>query len=222
MTRNMDFSLYLQETPFLDLSNQLLRNHTQKLVSGIDDLREQIKAVFFFVRDEIRYNPYTSLSHPEDYRASEILQRGEGFCISKACLFTAIMRILKIPAKLYFADIKNYKAPKKLTDIMGNLFIFHCYCGVWIDNRWLKLAPTFNREMFTKIRVAANDFDGFHDAILPQTDLDGETFVEYVKDRGEAYDIPYEEIVSAFNHAYGKDEVEKWSQHSSTGCRPAS
>ncbi|MCK5539718.1 MAG: hypothetical protein KAI69_02220, partial [Deltaproteobacteria bacterium] len=66
----------------------------------------------------------------------------------------------------------------------------------------------------------ANDFDGFHDALLPQTDLDGETFVEYIKDRGEAYDIPYEKIVSAFNHAYGKDEVEKWSQHSSTGCRP--
>ncbi len=218
----MDFSLYLQETPFLDLSNQLLRNHTQKLVTGIDDPREQIKAVFFFVRDEIRYNPYTSLSHPEDYRASEILQRGEGFCISKASLFTAMMRILKIPAKLYFADIKNYKAPKKLTDIMGNLFIYHCYCGVRIDNQWLKLAPTFNREMFTKIRVPANDFDGFHDALLPQTDLDGETFVEYIKDRGEAYDIPYEEIVSAFNHAYGKDEVEKWSRHSSTGYHPAS
>ena len=215
----MDYSQYLQETPFLDLSNQTLRDRTQRLVKGINGPREQIKTVFFFVRDQIKYNPYTSFFHPEDYRASVILQRGEGFCIPKACLFTAMMRILKIPAKLYFADIKNHKAPKKLTDIMGNIFIFHCYCGVWIDNRWLKLAPTFNREMFSKIRVPANDFDGFHDAILPLLDLDGETFVEYIKDRGEAYDIPYEEIIAVFRHHYDNSVIEKWAQISSADCR---
>lgn len=215
----MDSSLFLQETHFLDLSNQTLRSHTQKLITGISDPREQVKTVFFFVRDKIKYNPYTSFSHPEDYTASEILQRGEGFCIPKASLFTAMIRILKIPAKLYFADIKNYKAPKKLTDIMGNLFIFHCYCGVLIDDQWLKLAPTFNREMFTKIRVPANDFDGFHDAILPAVDLDGKFFVEYIKDRGETCDIPYEEIVEAFNHTYGKDVIKKWTQSSSADCR---
>ena len=210
----MDYSLYLQETPFIDLSDQTLRNHTQELVAGISEIREQVKTIFFFVRDEIKYNPYTSFSEPEDYIASEVLKRGEGFCIPKACLFTAMMRILKIPAKLYFADIKNYKAPKKLTDIMGNLFIFHCYCGVMIDDQWLKLAPTFNREMFTKIRVPANDFDGFHDAILPATDIDGEIFVEYTKDRGENYDIPYKEIITAFNHTYDKEVIKKWAQSS--------
>ena len=215
----MDYSLYLQETPFLDLSNQTLRDHTQRLVEGISDPREQVKTVFFFVRDQIKYNPYTSFSRPEDYLASEILQRGEGFCIPKASLFTAMMRILKLPAKLCFADIKNYKAPKKLTDIMGNLFIFHCYCGVLIDDQWLKLAPTFNREMFKKIRVPANDFNGFHDAILPAVDLDGEIFVEYIKDRGEAYDIPYKEIVAAFNYTYGKNVIKKWTQSSSADYR---
>ncbi len=216
----MDYSLYLRETAFLDLSDQALRNHTQKLVTGINNPREQVKTVFFFVRDQIKYNPYTSFSQPKDYIASEILKRGEGFCIPKASLFTAMMRILKIPAKLYFADIKNYKAPKKLTDIMGNLFIFHCYCGVLLDKQWLKLAPTFNREMFTKIRVPANDFDGFHDAILPTTDLDGEIFVEYTRDRGENYDIPYKEIIAAFNHAYNKEVIKKWTQSSSAACHP--
>ena len=131
-----------------------------------------------------------------------------------------MVRILKIPAKLYFADIKNYKAPKKLTDIMGNLFIFHCYCGVLIDDQWLKLAPTFNREMFMKIRVPANDFDGFHDAILPANDLNGETFVEYTRDRGEAYDIPYTEIIATFNNTYSKDVINNWTQSSSADCHP--
>ena len=131
-----------------------------------------------------------------------------------------MMRILKIPAKLYFADIKNYKAPKKLTDIMGNHFIFHCYCGVLIDDQWLKLAPTFNREMFTKIRVTANDFDGFNDAILPATNLDGEIFVVYIKDRGENYDIPYREIIEAFHHHYDEEVIKKWGLSSSVACHP--
>jgi len=47
----MNQSLYLQETLFLDLSNQTLCQRTLELVAGIEDLREQVKAVFFFVRD---------------------------------------------------------------------------------------------------------------------------------------------------------------------------
>ena len=208
----MNKYLYLQETSFIDTGNQNLRERTRELVDGVNDLREQVKAVFFFVRDEIRYNPYTSFLKPEDYVASEILRRGEGFCIPKASLFTAMMRILEIPAKLYFADIINHKAPPKLTAVMGDVFMFHCYCGVLLEGEWLKLAPTFNREMSDLIRVPANDFDGFNDALLPLTDLDGEPFVEYVKDRGEALDIPFTEIINTFNDFYGKDVTEKWVQ----------
>ena len=206
----MNPSPYLEETRFLDLSSPGLYECTLKLVAGITDLREQVKTVFFFVRDEIKYNPYTSFIHPEDYTASEILHRREGFCIPKASLFTAMMRILNIPAKLYFADIRNHLAPVRLREVMGDLFIYHCYCGVLIDGQWLKLAPTFNREMCAKIRVQTNDFDGFHDALLPLTNLDGELYIEYVKDRGDAADIPFAEIIQAFNDFYGSDLTEKW------------
>ncbi|MCK5916040.1 MAG: transglutaminase family protein, partial [Deltaproteobacteria bacterium] len=196
----MSSSLYLQETRFIDISNPGLRQRTLELVAGVDDLREQVKIIFHFVRDEIRYNPYTSFIHPEDYTASEILQRGEGFCIPKASLFTAMMRILKIPAKLYFADIKNHLAPPKLKAVMGDIFIYHCYCGVLIDDQWIKLAPTFNRRMSEKIRVPVNDFDGFNDALLPSVNLDGKLYVEYIKDRGDAADILYDEILSTFKN----------------------
>lgn len=206
----MEQAQFLQETRFLDLSDPILKKRTYELVDGVNDLREQVKTVFFFVRDEIKYNPYTSFLQAEDYIASNILRRGEGFCIPKASLFTAMMRILKIPAKLYFADIKNHLAPAKLRVLMGDMFIYHCYCGVFIDEQWLKLAPTFNREMCAKIRVQTNDFDGFHDALLPLTNLDGELYVEYVKDRGDAADIPFVEIVTAFNDFYGQDLIDNW------------
>ena len=201
---------FLQETRFLDISNPTIKEKTFALVGVVHDLREQVQKIFFFVRDEIKYNPYTSFIHPQDYIASEILCRGEGFCIPKASLFTAMMRILKIPAKLYFADIRNHLAPAKLRAVMGDLFIYHCYCGVLLDDKWVKLAPTFNREMCAKIRVPTNDFDGFHDALLPLTNLDGELYVEYVKDRGDADDIPFAEIIRAFKDFYGSDLTEKW------------
>ncbi len=206
----MEQEQFLQETRFIDISNPILKERTYALVDGVHDLREQVKKIFFFVRDEIKYNPYTSFIHLQDYTASEILRRGEGFCIPKASLFTAMMRILKIPAKLYFADIKNHLAPAKLRAVMGDLFIYHCYCGVLVDGQWLKLAPTFNREMCAKINVQTNDFDGFHDALLPLTNLDGELYVEYVKDRGDAADIPFDEIIQAFKDYYGSDLTEKW------------
>ena len=208
----MNPSLYLQETSFIDIGNRNLRKRTRELVAGVNELRERVKIIFFFVRDEIKYNPYTSFLQPEDYVASEILRRGEGFCIPKASLFTAMMRILEIPAKLYFADIRNHKVPAKLKAVMGDLFIYHCYCGVLLEGQWLKLAPTFNREMFDLIRVQVNDFDGFHDALLPPTNLDGELYVEYVRDRGDAPDIPFSRIVNAFNDFYGKEVTEKWGR----------
>ncbi len=206
----MNLAPYLQETSFLDLSNPILSTRTRELVAGIDGVREQVKVIFFFVRDEIKYNPYVSFLHPEDYIASQTLQRGEGFCIQKASLFTAMMRILKIPTKLYFADIRNHLAPDKLKELMGDMFIYHSYCGVLIEGEWLKLAPTFNREMCEKIRVGTNDFDGFHNALLPLTNLDGELYVEYVKDRGEAADIPFAEIITAFKDFYDSGLAEKW------------
>lgn len=206
----MNQSCYLEETRFLDLNSPALRECTRKLVVGLDDLREQVKTVFYFVRDEIKYNPYTSFIHPEDYTASEILRRREGFCIPKASLFTAMMRILRIPAKLYFADIRNHLVPAGLKEVMGDLFIYHCYCGVLLDGCWLKLAPTFDREMCAKIRVQTNEYDGYHDALLPLTNLDGELYIEYVKDRGDAADIPFAEIILAFKDYYGSELTVNW------------
>ncbi|MCD6292790.1 MAG: transglutaminase family protein, partial [Deltaproteobacteria bacterium] len=91
----MEQEQFLQETRFIDISNPILKERTYALVDGVHDLREQVKKIFFFVRDEIKYNPYTSFIHLQDYTASQILRRGEGFCIPKASLFTAMMRILK-------------------------------------------------------------------------------------------------------------------------------
>jgi len=46
-----------------------------------------------------------------------------------------------------------------------------------------------------------------NDALLPSTNLDGELYIEYVKDRGDSSDIPFAEIVQAFNDFYGSDLV---------------
>ncbi|HDS15650.1 MAG TPA: transglutaminase family protein [Proteobacteria bacterium] len=219
MNSTFDRNLYLRETAFLDFSDSRLRAQARKLTANLEKPADQARALFFFVRDQITYNPYTSFKRPEDYRASVIMARGAGFCIPKASLFAALLRSCDIPAKFYFADIINHKAPPKIAEIMGNFFAYHCYCGVFLENRWVKAAPTFNRELFLRIEVEPNDFDGRHDALLPGTDRFGHPFVEYVKDRGEDHDIPFAQIMTTFSRIYGPETMEKWQASSSPACR---
>lgn len=201
---------FLRPTSFLDCRHPAIRKLAADLDGRTDDPRRKVAEVFYFVRDRIYYSPYVPFEQPEDYRASRVLERGQGFCIPKAALAATLFRCLGFPCKLYFADIINHKAPEKFKKLMNNLFIHHCYVGVFLEGEWLKLAPTFNREIFTAIRVAANDFDGRGHALLPATDLDGNPFVEYVKDHGERDDIPYEEIMESFNQVYGPEILTGW------------
>ncbi|MBW1691415.1 MAG: hypothetical protein DRG87_10700 [Deltaproteobacteria bacterium] len=130
-----DLSPYLAPTFYIDydypsvsrIAGQLARSHPH----------DTAKAVFSFVRDEIPYNPYSPFYLPEHYRASETLDRGEGFCVQKAVLLAALARANGIAARLVFADIRNHLMPPKLWNLMKtNFFAFHGYNELHIDGRW--------------------------------------------------------------------------------------
>lgn len=82
---NPDMENYLRPTPVIDCDHPSIREKSQHLTKGQDDITEKAKGLFYFVRDEIRYNFYPSSSPPEElFRASNTLSVGEGFCIPKA------------------------------------------------------------------------------------------------------------------------------------------
>lgn len=207
-----DMSPYLSGTSYMDINHGSIRNKVKELVSD-ESPREKAVKLFYFVRDEIRYNPFAPMLTPEDYIASTILKRGYGFCIQKAVLLGALARSAGIPSRLSFADLRNYKVPGNLLELMGtNLFTYHGYNLFYIARKWVKATPAFDRLMCEKHGFRTVEFDGTTDAIFPSTTLSGEKHIEYVRDIGEYTDLPYDDIMLSFAKVYRNVDPKLYQQ----------
>jgi len=74
-----------------------------------------------------------------------------------------------------------------------------------IGDRWLKASPAFDEGLCRFFGVPPLVFDGTRDAHVSAYDEDGERAMEYVRDRGVFFDLPFDEIRRAFVEAYGND-----------------
>jgi len=190
---------YLQCTYTVDCEEKSIEEKSQMLTIGQETMIEKAKALFYFVRDQIKYNPYVPLYTLEDNKASITLKRGEGYCVQKAILLVALARASGIPAKLGFADIRNYILTKKLADAMKgkNLFIYHGYVAFYLDGKWVKATPAFDLKMCKKNRIIPVEFDGKSDAQLHRYNQEGKLHIEYVRDHGYYDDLPWEKLLEA-------------------------
>jgi transglutaminase-like putative cysteine protease len=167
--------------------------------------REKAVALYYAVRDKIRYNPFLDFSSREVFRASAVLEAGHGFCIGKASLLAACARAAGIEARVGFADVKNHLTSPRLAETMGSdLFGYHGYTDLRIDGKWVKATPAFNLALCTRFRVKPLEFDGREDSIFHPFDEDERRHMEYLRDRGVYADVPVDEIQQAFREAYPK------------------
>jgi len=205
--------IYLRPTSTIDCDNKLIKEKAQELVRDQQEVPSKAKYLFYFVRDEIEYNLYVPSDKPEYYKASRILQESEGFCIQKAVLLTALSRAVGIPARLHLTAIRNHLVSDKLKQLMrGNLFPTHGYTEIYVEERWIKVAPTFDRRMCEKNRLMTVEFDGVHNALLPACNQDGEPHIEYVQDHGHYDDLPFDKIIAWRLEALGADFFERMKQ----------
>jgi transglutaminase-like putative cysteine protease len=155
------------------------------------------------VRDELRYDPYNTPMRREAYRASTTLAAGYGFCINKAGVMAAVCRAAGIPARVGYADVRNHMTTERLAEMMGSdTFHYHGYTDVWLDGRWVKATPAFNKELTERFGLKPLDWDAVGDSIYHPFDLAGRRHMEYLAYRGVFADIPYDEIEAAFRHYY--------------------
>lgn len=186
---------YLQPTYTIDSENSEIIKTARELTA--DCSRDQEKAVqlFYFVRDEIRYNLYMSSTFEEDFIASRILQWKKGYCVQKAVLLAALGRAAGIPGRLAFAKIRNHRVPGKIVEVLGdNVFPFHGYNQFLLDGKWISVAATFDRKLCEKNDLRLVEFNGEDDAILPETDLKGRPFIEYLEKYEPQSDLPFQHI----------------------------
>ncbi|HPQ70661.1 MAG TPA: transglutaminase-like domain-containing protein [bacterium] len=209
-----DLQQYLSAGEFMDFTHPSLTAIRQKALD--DSPVETARRLFYFVRDEIRYDPVSPMFMVEDYRASTILERGYGYCVQKAIVLTALARGAGIPCRLCFADIVNHRTPPDMLKLLGtNLFTYHGYNELYLNGRWLKATPAFDRRMCERNGFRAIEFDGEHDGTLPATDLHGNRHFEYVRQLGRFADPPLTEMIHAYVDLYGKanpDLLEMWKR----------
>ena len=204
---------YLRPTPTFDCDDQSVRQKSRDLTEGQEKAVDKAKSLFYFVRDEIKYNIYVASDLPEYYRASRILEAGEGFCIQKAVVLATLARAAGIPARLHLAAIRNHLIPDTLRALMGtNLFPTHGYDELYIEGKWVKATPAFDLKMCQKNRLIPVEFDGKSDAIFHSQDLDGRLHIEYVQDVGHFDDLPFDTIVNLRVQALGADFFDRMRQ----------
>jgi len=173
------------------------------------DIQKAVR-LYYKVRDDILYDPYSPFFLPEHYKASNIIKIKRSFCIPKAVLLCAVGRAIGIPARLRFADVKNHLSTKALLEYLGSdLFVYHGLTEFFLNGKWVKATPAFNSKLCTKFGIRPLEFDGMHDSVFQQHNIDKKEFMEYVTDHGAYADLPLEKILSAWRNEYGK-RVDNW------------
>lgn len=194
---------FLRPGVFIDSDHPAIAAFAARAGGDARDPTALAVRLYYAVRDEIRYDPYVPYDDPENFRASSVLARRNGFCVGKAALFTAVARAGGIPARIAFADVRNHLATPRLLELINtDVFIFHGITELWLEGRWVKATPTFNLSLCEKFGLKALEFDGRADALLHPFDKSGKRHMEYLRQRGSYADVPVAMLIPALSEAY--------------------
>src|ERR1043166_6878812 len=106
--------------PFVDSDHPDVIAFATEATAGATTDREKAVALFYAVRDGIRYDPYVIASDdPETYRASTVVRAGVSYCTPKSVLLCAAARAVGLTARLGFADVRNHLNSEKLRNRLG-------------------------------------------------------------------------------------------------------
>lgn len=197
--------IYLQETEILDFNDAKLVNFIAAHLKPNMTEVEKAVALFYAVRDSFLYNPYYINLSKVDSKASLVIERGYGHCIDKASILIACYRSVNLPSRIGLAKVKNHIATDKLEDYLGsNILTPHGYVEVYLNEKWHKVTPAFNKSLCEKLNVASLEFDGTNDCLFQEFNQEGAKFMEYLEDYGSFEDIPLDFIIENMKENYPK------------------
>lgn len=198
-----NLSVYLKETFFYDFSHPFVKEKINLWVDTNKSLKENAIALYYAIRDGYYYNPYKVNFAPEFAKSSNIITRKEGHCLDKAILLISCCRALGIPSKLHLVKVKNHIAVEKLVEAYGTDELTpHAFAELFIEGKWVKATPAFNKGLCTLLNVDVLEFDGQTDSLFQEYDKNGGQFMEYLADYGCFEDLPMAFIVENMKAHY--------------------
>lgn len=198
-----DMNEYTKATALIDFNHPVVADFRSSLLLEGKSDKEKVLAIYFAVRDSIRYNPFDIRFEAEALKADRVLQKGHGHCVDKALLFVTLCRAEGIPARIGLAKVQNHMGTAKLEEKLGtNVLAPHGYAEVYLDGKWIKCTPAFNKELCERLGVEQLDFDAENDSIFQAYDRAGGTFMQYLEDYGTFADLPVDFIKEVMEKTY--------------------
>lgn len=196
-------AIFLAGTPTLDCDNPVIGRFVEKHISKTMSQQDAAIALYYAVRDQFRYDPYRLDLTTDGMKASTTVVKGYGWCVTKAILLAACCRYIGIPARLGFGDVCNHLTTERLREWMQtDVFYWHGYTDILINDRWVKATPAFNLALCEKFGILPLEFDGESDSIFHPFDASGNKHMEYINNRGTYADLPLNEIIDTFQEHY--------------------
>ena len=182
---------YLKETYFLDFNHPRI----DEFVKGIDSTlssKEIAIQLYFWVRDAFMYDPYHLDISKEGLVASNVLSKKRAWCVEKATLMASCARKFNIPSRLGYAIVTNHIGVERLTEYLKRKeIVFHGYVELYLDGKWVKCTPSFDKNICRLANVTPLDWDGEKDSMFQEFDKE-KRFMEYLHFYGEFDDVPIE------------------------------
>jgi transglutaminase-like putative cysteine protease len=198
----------LKETEFLDF------NHP-KIDEFISDFKPNSNAtncavdLYYKVRDSFLYDPYHLDLRPEALKASVVVSKKRAWCVEKSTLLAALARKFQIPSRLGYAVVTNHIGVEKLTEYLKREeIVFHGYVELFLEGKWVKCTPAFDRRICRVSGVPPLEWDGKSDALF-QAFIEEQQWMEYSHFYGTFEDVPVElmnlEMKKYYPHLFEKE-----------------
>lgn len=148
---------YLKETAILNFSH----NRIQQLIYDRQwnqlDIITRIKAIYNYVRDEIKFGYNIS----DDIPASVVLKDGYGQCNTKATLLMTLLRAAKISNRIHGFTIDKALQKGAITGIWYRLSpksILHSWVEILVEGQWYFLEGVIlDKAYLTKLQENNSD-----------------------------------------------------------------
>jgi transglutaminase-like putative cysteine protease len=194
---------YLKPTEFIDSDHAAVREFAEHHTADSNTDIERAVKLYYAVRDGFQYDPYLLDLRRDSMKASALLNKTSGYCIEKALLLAASARASGVPSRLSFYNVRNHIATERLAQILEkDYLVFHGAAEMYLDGKWIKATPAFNKRLCDYLGVGAIEFDGTSDAIFQEYDHEGNVFMEYLHDYGAFDDMPYQMYLDELGRHY--------------------
>ena len=162
---------YLRPTELCDSDSQIIQSKAEGITKDATTPKQGAMFIFDFVRDKITFGMDLF-----DRKASETLNKGVGFCITKTNLQIALLRAVNIPAR-YHQAVLTKESIKGIIPSLGykltpDRIWWHPWCECYLDEKWIACDTLLDKQLYdamcgkgivTKDQVPSIDWDGEHD-----------------------------------------------------------